>query len=245
MRQDCYDIGMKANDVIRELQAIADPKRAKSSEWFFKTKKGDYGEGDKFIGIKVPDQRKVARGVIGLPLHEVSVLLKNPIHECRFTALEILVMQFESADTQQQDTIARMYLKHTKYINNWDLVDTSAPYIIGPWCVKHGTSILSKLARSKLLWERRIAIIATQHMIRNGSFADTIRIANILLHDKHDLIQKAVGWMLREVGNKDAAVLHAFLQRHASRMPRTMLRYAIEKFAPSIRKRYMTMKQLP
>lgn len=245
MRQDCYDTGMKANDVIRALQAIADPKRAKSSEWFFKTAKGDYGEGDKFIGIKVPDQRRVARRFMSLPLKEVIALLKHPIHECRFTALEIMVMQFERADFKQQETIARVYLKHTKYINNWDLVDTSAPYIIGSWCMQHGTNILSKLARSKLLWERRIAIVATQHMIRKRSFADTIRIATILLNDKHDLIQKAVGWMLREVGNNDAAVLHAFLQRHASRMPRTMLRYAIEKFAPSVRKRYMNMKQQP
>ena len=231
---------MNARDVQRALRKVANFEKAQTHARFFKTKKGEYGEGDKFLGIIVPVQRTIARQFADLPLSEIAKLLKSPVHEDRFTALEILKMKPISK------AIAAFYLKHTKYINNWDLVDTSAPYILGPVVDR---KILYKLATSKNLWERRIAIVTTQYFIRRGDFADTLKIAEILLHDSQDpvklrhgasLIHKATGWMLREVGNRDVKVLEQFLATHAPRMHRTMLRYAIEKFPQEKRKKYLT-----
>ena len=231
---------MNARDVQRVLRKLANHKKAKLYAGYFKTGKGEYGEGDKFLGITVPVQRTVARQFADLPLSEIAKLLKSHVHEDRFTALEILKMKPISK------AIAAFYLKHTKYINNWDLVDTSAPYILGPVVDR---KILYKLATSKNLWERRIAIVTTQYFIRRGDFADTLKIAEILLHDSQDpvklrhgasLIHKATGWMLREVGNRDVKVLEQFLATHAPRMHRTMLRYAIEKFPQEKRKKYLT-----
>ncbi len=179
----------------------------------------------------------LAKKFRALPLSEIEALLKSKWHEARLLALVILVDQFERADEKMRERIFRLYLRMTKYISNWDLVDASAPKIVGAHIKDR--SLLTKLARSKSLWERRIAIVATQHFIRNGDLKDTFRIAKMLLDDKHDLIHKATGWMLREAGKRDREMLIEFLEEHAARMPRTMLRYAIEKFPPKMRKNFM------
>lgn len=225
---------MTARDVQRELRKLANPEKAKIYARYFKTGKGQYGDGDQFLGITVPQQRAVAHRFLDLSLSEIARLLKSPVHEDRFTALEILVAQYEQAKNKK--AFVDFYLKNTKHINNWDLVDTSAPYILGPTIKKR---VLYKLAKSKNIWERRIAIVTTQYFIRAGDYADTLKIATILLRDKHDLIHKATGWMLREVGKKITAVLEKFLATHASVMPRTTLRYAIEKFPLKKRKQYL------
>ena len=240
--------------VEKELHSLADPVKSKLLAGFFKTGKGEYGEGDVFLGITVPVQRAVAKKFCMLQLSGVSDLLKSPIHECRLTALEILVMQYEKAkrdeNTSLQKKVVTFYLKHTKYINNWDLVDLSASYILGDWLCSVGRSfagqksgvgcaILYDLIKSKNIWERRIAIVSTSAFIRNNDFADILKLTIISLKDKHDLIHKAVGWMLREVGKRDLKVLVEFLDARAHEMPRTMLRYAIEKFPESQRKAYL------
>ncbi len=229
-----------AMQVRTELLRLADPVRAKNSARFFKTGPGEYGEGDKFIGVVVPLQRKIAQQSLGLPLSEVEQLLSNPVHEERLTAMLILVYQFSRADEHRQREIYDFYLAHSQYINNWDLVDSSAPYIAGRYLINNDRTTLYQLARSTSLWERRIAILATAWFIRAGESKDTFAIAEILLTDKHDLIHKAVGWMLREVGkNCGQATEEEFLQRHYKRMPRTMLRYAIERFDEPLRQQYL------
>ena len=225
---------MTFRDVQRELRKVADPEKAKLYAGYFQTKKGQYAEGDKFLGVTVPVQRKIARKFFDLPLAEISKLLKSGLHEDRFTALVILVAKSKSDPVNT----AKFYLNHTKHINNWDLVDTSAPYILGPVATK---STLYKLAKSRNLWERRIAVLAAGYGIRNGDYANTLKIAEMLLRDTHDLIHKATGWMLREIGKKDVTVLERFLAKHASVMPRTMLRYAIERLSEAKRKRYLRL----
>ncbi len=229
-------------DVQRELRMHSNPARAKSSAWFFKTGRGEYGEGDKFLGLVVAEQRKIAYKFIELPLAEITKLIKSHYHEDRFTALEILVAQYERGDSIIRKKITNLYITQTKLINNWDLVDTSAPYILGHYTYEYSKkwSILFRLAKSKNLWERRIAIISTQYFISQGRFDKTLAIAELLLNDTHDLIHKAVGWMLREVGKRDLKTLQIFLQKHAKRMPRTMLRYSIEKFPEMKRKKYLS-----
>lgn len=229
----------RASSVVKELKKHGSPAKAKASAWFFKTEKGQYGHGDVFIGVTVPEQRKVAERFAELPLTEIQKLFNNKIHECRLTALIILVNQYKNADMKQQDKIAHFYLSNSKKINNWDLVDSSASYILGHNLLNKNNAILHKLAKSKNLWDRRIAIISTFANIRVGSFADTLKIAEILLDDNHDLIHKAVGWALREVGKKSLATEEAFLKKHKARMPRTALRYAIERFPEVKRKKYL------
>ncbi len=226
-------------DVQRELEKKANKEKAVFLGRYFKTGKGEYGEGDVFLGITVPEQRKIALRFVDLSLSDIAGLLKSGIHEHRFTALEILVMKYEKADPKEQKEIVKLYLSHTRWINNWDLVDTSAQYILGQYLADKDLSVLYKLARSKNIWERRIAIIATHHFINQNDFADTLNIAELLLADTHDLIHKAVGWMLREVGNKSIDALKSFLNIHYKTMPRTMLRYAIEKFPEELRKKYL------
>jgi len=221
------------------LRRIASPEIAKTSAWFFKTGPGQYGEGDQFLGVKVPEVRRVARSFRDLAIEEVSRLLDSPIHEDRLAALVVLVNQFERVDEARQKKIFELYLSSTGRINNWDLVDVSAPQIVGGWLAERSRTTLRKLARSTGLWERRIAIIATLHFIRQRDFADTLAIAELLLGDKHDLIHKATGWMLREVGKRDEAVLRGFLDQFATKMPRTMLRYAIERLPETSRRAYM------
>lgn len=238
---------LTATTIINALKAVSTPEKAKASSWFFKTDEGQYGHGDVFIGVTVPEQRKIAKQFKQLPLEEIDRLLQDKIHECRLTALLILGLQYAKADQHTQQQLVDFYLSHTKYINNWDLVDSSAPYILGQYLLDHSThdrSILYQLATSEDLWERRIAIITTAAFIKNEQYDDTFSITETLLSDKHDLIHKAVGWMLREVGKKSIETEKQFLDKHAAVMPRTMLRYAIEKFPEEERKRYLNMKSL-
>ena len=222
---------MTSQDVIRDLAKLANKTKAKLFQSYFKTGKGEYGEGDIFLGITVPEQRKIARKYKELDLSSIQKLLFSRYHEHRFTALEILVMRYEKSQNQQRREIVQFYLKNLDRVNNWDLVDTSAQYILGDWLIHRKRIVLYSLVKSGLIWKRRVAIIATRVFINNNDFADTLKISSILLSDKHDLIHKASGWMLREVGNKSKSVLINYLKRHHSRMPRTMLRYAIEKLS--------------
>ncbi len=222
--------------LVRDLAAVANATRASGVTKFFKTAPGEYGEGDQFLGIPVPLQRKIAMRYRALTLRDIASLLASPIHEHRFAALEILVAQHEDAAETRREEIVDFYLSHTRGINNWDLVDTSAPYILGEHLKTRPRRILLTLARSKSVWERRIAIVATFALIRNGEIADTFRIAEKLFADKQDLIQKAVGWMLRETGKISEPALRSFLSLHYESIPRTTLRYAIERFTPQERK---------
>jgi 3-methyladenine DNA glycosylase AlkD len=222
-----------------EMKRQSSPARAKSSQWFFKTGPGQYGEGDKFIGITVPALRTVAKSFAGLSLVDIKKLLYSKIHEERLIAVFILGLQFAKADHKLQDQIVRFYLAHTKQINNWDLVDSSADRILGQYLLDKPKNILYKLAKSKNLWEKRIAIIATYQFIKNNQFADTMKISEMLLGDSHDLIHKAVGWMLRETGKRDLKTEIKFLDRHYTIMPRTSLRYAIERLPDKFKKHYM------
>lgn len=222
-----------------ELKKLASLKRAKVSLWFFKIGPGEYGEGDRFLGVNNPGMRKIAKQFPDLPLVELKKLLASAWHEERQTALFVLVGQYERGDEKSRRAIYKFYLAHTDRINNWDLVDLSAHKIVGEYLVRKDRDILYKLARSKNLWGRRIAIISTAAFIRRNDFSDTLKIAKILLRDEHDLIHKAVGWMLREVGKRDQAILENFLRKHYKTMPRTMLRYAIEKLSQNKRKLYL------
>ena len=206
---------------------------------FFKTGPGQYGEGDIFLGLRVPATRRLAKEYKNLSLKEVSSLLKSPYHEVRLFALISLVNTFDKGDESTQKKIYDMYLANTKYINNWDLVDLSAPNIVGAYLFTKSRKPLYQLAKSKSLWERRIAVLATFYFIKNNQFEDSLKIAEILLPDKEDLIHKAVGWMLREVGKRDSKIAETFLRKHCRIMPRTMLRYAIERFTPSKRRMYL------
>jgi 3-methyladenine DNA glycosylase AlkD len=225
--------------VLRHLRTLATPSRAAALQRFFKTGPGQYGEGDRFLGLTMPQIRTFAGAYRDLPLGRLEGLLESPWHEARMLALVILAARFPRADARTQQTIYRLYLRRTDRINNWDLVDVTAPAIVGGYLLDRSPAPLRRLARSTNLWERRIAIIATQHFIRRGRFDVTLELAETLLDDPHDLMHKAVGWMLREVGNRDEATLKRFLDRHSARMPRTALRYAIERLPPRDRLRYL------
>lgn len=229
----------KLSDLKRDLKRKSSPSKAKASAWYFKTGKGQYGEHDQFLGVTVPEQRAIAKQFLDLSLRHILRLLKSKVHEHRLTAVIILSGQFERGDRAQRQQIATSYLKMTKYVNYWDIVDSSAPHILGKHLLDRPRTVLYRLARSQNLWERRIAIIATQTFIRHGQYSDTLRIGKILLNDSHDLIHTAVGWMLREVGDRDKAAEVRFLKEHIKRMPRTMLRYAIEKFPERQRRRWL------
>jgi 3-methyladenine DNA glycosylase AlkD len=222
-----------------DLRRVASPERARINKWFFKTGPGEYGEGDRFLGVTVPQLRILAKAHQNLALRDVERLLQSRWHEERLLALLILVRQYARGNAPARDAIHRLYLRNTHRINNWDLVDSSAPQIVGAHLADGGRSILRRLAKSKSVWERRMAIIATQHFIRQGDFDDALEIAGMLVHDEHDLIHKAVGWMLREIGNRSRAAEERFLRRHAHVMPRTMLRYAVEKFPEPLRRQYL------
>ena len=228
-----------AQQVKKELKFLGSPEKAKNSSWFFKTGPGQYGEGDLFFGNTVPEQRKIAKKYQDLNLPQIQILLNDKYHECRLTALLILVAQFKNGNQTQ---IFNFYLKNYNYINNWDLVDSSAPNIIGNYLIDKPREVLYKFTRSNNLWKKRIAIVSTFTFIRNHEFTDTFKIAKILLSDKHDLIHKATGWMLREVGNRDQKQLESFLNKYSGQMPRTMLRYAIERFDEDLRQSYLKKK---
>lgn len=235
---------MIIDKVKQELRKHSSPEHAKLLQRYFKTGKGEYAHGDVFIGLKVPQIRKVAKQFKDLSLKETTNLLHSKIHEERLTALLILVDQFQKASNTQKEKIFKMYLKNTKYINNWDLVDLSAAKIVGEWVRQNNiASKLLSLAKSDSLWERRIAIISTFAFINNGELKPSIKIAYMLLKDKHDLIHKAVGWVLREVGKKDQKLLEAFIEKNYSQIPRTALRYAIERFSETKRVKYLNLKK--
>jgi 3-methyladenine DNA glycosylase AlkD len=209
---------------------------------FFKTGKGEYGEGDIFAGLKVPSQRKLAREFRDLSLTDLKILLNSPVHEERLISLFILVDKYGKGDKQEKEAIFSFYLKYRKGINNWDLVDLSAPKIIGKHLLNKDKNLLFKFALSKNLWERRITVLSTYEFIKNNDFDLALQISEMLLKDKHDLIHKAVGWMLREIGKRDLQAEESFLKIHYKKMPRTMLRYAIEKFPETKRKKYLQGK---
>ncbi|HSL71097.1 MAG TPA: DNA alkylation repair protein, partial [Longimicrobiales bacterium] len=219
--------------------AAANPDDASFLQHFFKTGPGEYGAGDRFLGIRVPVLRRIARAHTGVPLRVMLQLLRSPYHEARLTALLLLVRAYQRADAREREIIFQAYLRNTRYVNNWDLVDLSAADLVGRHCLHGDRSTLRRLAASESLWERRIAVIATFHFIKHDDFGETLRIARILLRDPHDLIHKAAGWMLREVGKRDRAIEEAFLKRYYSRMPRTMLRYAIERLPEPRRQQYL------
>ena len=226
-------------ELRKELKQEANKEQAIILQRFFKTGKGEYGEGDKFYGIKVPVQRKIAKKHRDISLKEIQGLLNSPVHEERLVSLFILVDQYTKGDDKTKEKLFRFYLKNTKKINNWDLVDLSAPKIVGAHLLNRDKGILFKLAVSSNLWEKRISILSTYTFIRNQNFDTTFRIAEILLNDDHDLIHKGVGWMLRETGNQNLKEEEIFLKKHYKHMPRTMLRYAIEKFPEKRRKAYL------
>ncbi|MBV8897577.1 MAG: DNA alkylation repair protein [Acidobacteriaceae bacterium] len=229
----------RRKDLERELSEAGDPDRAKVLAWFFKTGKGQYAEGDRFLGLNVPTMRRIALRYRDLALKDLERLLASPLHEHRLAALEILVAQFENADEARRALIVEFYLQQTARINNWDLVDASAPYMLGAHLLGQPTDILDQLAGSENLWERRIAIVATFAFLKKRELRPTFRIAERLLGDRHDLIHKATGWALREAGKIDQAALVRFLRKHYARLPRTTLRYAIERFPPAQRERIL------
>lgn len=225
--------------VRAELREHSDESDARILQRFFKTGPGEYGEGDRFLGVRVPATRSVARRYADLPLADTMTLLRSPIHEERLLALIILIRKYRKGTPNEQAEIYREYLNNTRYINNWDLVDASAEHIVGAHLTGRSRSPLHELARSDRLWERRIAVMATFRFIRDGEFDETLKIAEMLVADAEDLIHKAVGWMLREVGKRDRNAEESFLKRHYRHMPRTMLRYAIERFPEDLRQQYL------
>jgi len=231
--------------VRKRLRALADPARATFLLGFFRTGPGEYGEGDRFLGINVPQIRTLAREFASLPLDDIERLLESSLHEARLLALVLMAGRYARSDAKMQEQLYRLYLRRTDRINNWDLVDTSAPQVVGAHLWKRSRAPLRRLARSKSLWERRIAMVATQYFITRGDFDDAIAIAETLLSDREDLIHKATGWMLREVGKRDEATLLRFLDRHAAAMPRTALRYSIERLSPAKKKQYMSVPRKP
>jgi 3-methyladenine DNA glycosylase AlkD len=230
---------MTAEEAEARLRSLADPGAAEGMRRFFKTGPGQYGAGDRFLGVKATPLRRLARECRSLSLDEARTLLRSGFHEARVLALLVLVGAFEKGDDPSRQAIHDLYLANTAHVNNWDLVDASAPALVGGFLAERDRGPLSRLASSSSLWERRIAVVATLYFIRRGDFADTLRLAGLLLGDREDLIHKAAGWMLREVGKRDEAVLEGFLARHCRRMPRTMLRYAIERFEEPKRRRYL------
>jgi len=226
-------------ELDKELEKYADGEKSEHYQRFFKTGKGQYGEGDIFLGLIVPETRKLANKFKDLEMKDIEQLIISPIHEKRLISLLILIEKFKKADEQEKQKIFDFYIKNAKKVNNWDLVDLSAPNISGNFLLDKDRSILYELAKSENLWEKRISIISTFSFIRNNELQDTIKISEMLLEDKHDLIHKAVGWMLREIGKRNEEVLVEFLSKHYKNMPRTMLRYSIEKFDEQRRQAYL------
>jgi len=232
----------KLSEFRKKIKEIASPDIAKTMKWFFKTGKGEYGEGDVFVGLKVPTQRILAREFKDLSLNHLKVLLNSPVHEERLISLFILVHKYDKGNEEDKSDIFSFYIKNIKGVNNWDLVDLSAPKIVGNYLLDKDKSLLEKFAKSNNLWKRRIAILSTQEFIKNYKFDTTLKIARILINDEHDLIHKAVGWMLREIGKRDLKLEKKFLKLYYKKMPRTMLRHAIEKFPDAKRKKYLQNK---
>lgn len=234
---------MNIRELKKTIREIASPERAEINRSFFKTGPGEYSEGDHFLGIRIPDLRALVKKADDIALREVLTLLPSKWHEERFMALLLMERRFECSEEESgRREIVEAYLGNTRWVNNWDLVDASAPSILGQWLLTRKRTVLGELVRSENLWERRIAIVSTLTLIRAGDFRETLRLTQRLLKDPEDLMQKACGWMLREVGKKDREVLTLFLERHAPAMPRTMLRYAIERFPQSERRRWLAVR---
>ena len=230
---------MIAKEVINALKLVATEERRKVNEWFFKTGKGEYGYGDIFLGVTVPNIRRIAKKFSQeISLQELVELIRNPIHEVRLCALIILVNKYKKEDSEK---IYQYYLKHLNSVNNWDLVDTSAPYIVGDYLYKNPkkSKILLEFSQSENLWIRRISIVSTLTFIKNNEFNQTLKIANLLIYDDHDLIHKAVGWMLREIYKRDESLIKQFLRQNYAQIPRTTLRYAIERMDKEERLLYL------
>ena len=226
--------------IRKKLHQLADPTRAEVLQGFFKTGKGEYGYGDRFLGITIPKQRSLAKEYAeSINFSDLRLLLVSKLHEERMLALLILVLQYKKADSLQQQRIYNFYFANVLRINNWDLVDLSAPYIVGAYLLDKNKDFLYELVKSENLWQRRIAVVATLHFIRNNFFKETLKLAKKLLNDEEDLIHKAVGWALREIGKRDFLLLEDFLSKHYQAMPRTMLRYAIERFPQELRLAYL------
>ena len=233
---------ISAKNAEQELDSLSSTEKAKLAQRFFKTGKGEYGEGDQFLGITSPELRKLARQYQTLPITENAKRLKSKWHEVRAFALIVLVHQYQLADTKSQKKIYRHYIRHKKWINNWDLVDVSAPSLSGHYFYHtQDKQTLFQLAKSKRMWDRRIAVVSTLYHIRQNRFQEILQLSELLLTDQEDLMHKACGWMLREVGKRDQAILCKFLNKNAAKMPRTMLRYAIEKFSQVERQKFMQM----
>ena len=229
------------NQAKDELLALAQPRRAELVARFFKAIPGQYGEGDRFLGLTMPQQRQITKQYQDLPLDETEQLVQDAYHECRMTGLLIWVDQTRKANVAERDAILERYLANRQYINNWDLVDVTCPHIIGRHISQSDHALLYDLVREENIWSQRMAIISTFALIRQGLFSDTFALAEILLTHKHDLIHKAIGWMLREVGKRNTDALEEFLHDHVRQMPRTALRYAVERFAPSRRAYYLNL----
>lgn len=227
------------SQIKTELEDLGDPEKREKLQTYFKTGKGEYGEGDIFLGISVGEQRKIAKRYRELAMPLVVKLLRSIIHEHRLVALLILVEKFKKGDQDEREKIVELYLDNTKWVNNWDLVDLSAHKILGEYLKNKSKTVLYNLAESEDLWERRISIISTFAFIRNGDYNEPLKIAEMLVNDEHDLIHKAVGWVLREVGKRDPAKEEEFLMKYYRKMPRTMLRYSIEKFDRNKKQFYM------
>lgn len=233
---------MGALQVQQAIREHADPQKAAFFPRYFKTGPGQYAEGDKFVGVTVPEQRMIAKEFYGkVNLYDMLELLQSEWHEDRLVALFLMVLQFQKGDSETKLQVYEAYLANTKYVNNWDLVDSSAPYIVGAWLLDKDRSTLHELVVSKVLWERRIAIVATLWFIRKDALGETIVLAEKLLDDREDLMHKAVGWALRELGKKAPELLTDFLDKHAAHMPRTALRYSLERLPEATRKHYMTL----
>lgn len=230
---------MNSQNIISCLNSLSDATIAEHSKRYFKTGEGEYGYGDKFLGIRVPVLRRKVKEYKNTSITEIKKLIKSEYHEIRLFSLLLMVQMFSKGGVDIKEKIVNLFFKSTKYINNWDLVDSSAPYIVGPWLFNKDRKILYELALSDLLWERRIAIMSTAFFIKNNQYNDTLKISNILLTDSEDLIHKAVGWMLREVGKRDIEIEKQYLSKHYKIMPRVMLRYAIEKFSKELRQDYL------
>ena len=225
------------------LKKLADQQKKAGYMRFFKTAMGEYGFGDKFYGIRVPDQRNILKKYVTLSLEEIDLLLRSEYHEERFIALQILVHQFQKGADNAKCEIYNFYIDHTDCINNWDLVDSSAPQIVGAYLFKKPRDLLVAFATDKNLWKKRISILATFYFIRKNDFGTTMQLSELLLNDDHDLIHKAVGWMLREVANRNMNIAREFLEKHCKVMPRTMLRYTVEKFPEELRREYMERRK--
>jgi 3-methyladenine DNA glycosylase AlkD len=233
---------MSVDDIGRRLEELADKEKAQVLQRFFKTGPGEYGEGDVFLGIKVPELRRLSKEYEGITLKEAKQLLRSSIHEQRLLALLILIRNFSKGDVGARKRIYELYLWNTQYINNWDLVDVSAEHVVGAYLMDRNKKQLYRLAKSDSLWERRISVLSTFHYVKHNEFSETLKISKMLLSDEEDLIHKAVGWMLREVGKRHLPTEEKFLRAHYKMMPRTMLRYAIERFPEPKRQRYLKGK---